>query len=72
MSIYGENMGGRIQGQKLASTYKPRNQCRHWWCHECCKGVVADTDPVECEHCGGDMSVAPESVRRRIEMEQVE
>jgi len=39
---------------------KSANNAGAWWCPSCSLLVMADKNPVLCDECDGDMTIAPE------------
>lgn len=43
---------------------KSAADCGAWWCPSCSLLVTAEKNPVLCDECDGDMTIAPEKFWR--------
>lgn len=62
MTIYGANLGNlALPGSKSHGT--ERGSIGKWWCPTCELLVTSDVDPISCDDCDGDMTIAPQRVQ---------
>lgn len=61
-------MAGHDLNQKRLGTFVTfdKNEPRVWWCPVCELPVVAVKNPISCDSCDGDVTLAPAKIRKAM------
>ena len=68
--IYGSNLNNRLApGVPPKPTFRQyaQREIKTWWCAACNIAIRQVKDPVTCDACGGDVTIAPLRVREQME-----